>query len=96
MYFFWQAAFSILLWSNTDSRVKLLKGSIPPHQCAAPWKCSLLMSDAPHYYLLFAFYKGGAGHFLSMPGGLEPPLCFILRMNDTMEAHPLPVRGMGE
>lgn len=51
---------------------------------------------AAHYYLLFVFHKGGAGHFLAMPGGLEPPLCFTLRMNDTMEAHPLSVHRMGE
>lgn len=49
-----------------------------------------------HFYLLLAVHKGGAGHFLSMPGGLQPPLCFMLRMNDTKEAHPLSVHRMGE
>lgn len=45
MYFFWQAAFSILLWSNTDNRVTLPKDMIPPHQCAATWKFSPSLSS---------------------------------------------------
>lgn len=49
-----------------------------------------------HYYLLFTVHKGGAGPFLSMPGGLRPPLCFTLRMNDTVEAQPLLVHRMEE
>lgn len=88
MYFFRQAAFSIPLWSNTQ---------------LSYWRAQFLhttgqlLGSVPlvsaHYYLLFTVPKG---HFLSMPGGLEPPLCFTLRMNDTMEAQPLSVHIMEE
>jgi len=79
MYFFWQA-FSIPLRSNTDSRVKLPKGWIPPHQCASfhlPWA---------HYYPLSVFAKG-AGCLPSAPGGIEPPPSFTHIQHTRAEWH---------
>lgn len=83
MYFFWQAAFSIPLWSNTVSKVT--KGLDSPHT-------NVQLPESFHYHPLFVFGKGGAGRLLSTPGGIEPPRFFTHRMINTMETHPLSVR----
>lgn len=92
MYFSWQAAFSILLWSNTPSRVKLLKGSIPTPLCSS-------LEVFPQFQLISTFSLLSIEEELGISHpcleDLDLP-CLRLRMNDTMEAHPLSVHRMGE
>lgn len=92
MYFFWQAAFSVLLRSNT-AELSYQRAWFLHTNVQTPGSFHLAWA---HYCSLFVFGEEGLWQLLSVPRGIETAFCFRHRINDMMETQPLSMHRMEE